>query len=111
MKQFRTLSDIMMERLSDPENAVNYLKICVEEYLDDGDLSFLLKEIKSVIEAQGGINKISKFIDISPRELDRIIFGYNSLQLNTIYLIIKSLRNQVPKENLTKPLNIIIPND
>ena len=69
MKQFRTLNDIMMERLSDPENAANYLKVCVEEYLDDGDLSFLLKEIKNVIEAQGGINKISKFINISPREL------------------------------------------
>ena len=111
MKQFRTLNDIMTERLSDPENAVNYLKVCVEEYLDDGDLSFLLKEIKSVIEAQGGINKISKFINVSPRELNKIIFDYNSPPLNAIYLIIKSLRNQVPKENLTKQLSISIPHD
>ena len=69
MERFRTWHEILMERLSDPEDAIGYLEVSLEEYLDDGDKAFFLKGIKNVIEAQGGILSISEQAGIDPRFL------------------------------------------
>ena len=67
--RFRTWHEILMERLSDPEDAIGYLEVSLEEYLDDGDKAFFLKGIRNVIEAQGGILSISEQAGIDPRFL------------------------------------------
>ena len=69
MERFRTWHEILMERLSDPEDVIGYLEVSLEEYLDDGDKVFFLKGIKNVIEAQGGILSVSERADIDPRFL------------------------------------------
>ena len=69
MERFRTWHEILMERLSDPEDVISYLEVSLEEYLDDGDKAFFLKGIKNVIEAQGGILGVSEQADIDPRFL------------------------------------------
>ena len=73
MEHFRTWHEILMERLSDPEDVVGYLEVSLEEYLDDGDKAFFLKGIKNVIEAQGGILSVSKQADIDPRFLSDVV--------------------------------------
>ena len=55
-----------MERLAEPEDVIGYLEVSLEEYLDDGDKAFFLKEIKNVIEAQGGILSVSEQAGIDP---------------------------------------------
>ena len=69
MERFRTWNEILMERLSDPEDVIGYLEVSLEEYLDDGDKAFFLKGIKNVIEAQGGILSVSEQAGIDPRFL------------------------------------------
>ena len=69
MERFRTWHEILMERLSDPEDVIGYLEVSLEEYLDDGDKAFFLKGIKNVIEAQGGILSVSEQAGIDPRFL------------------------------------------
>ena len=69
MERFRMWHEILMERLSDPEDAIGYLEVSLEEYLDDGDKAFFLKGIRNVIEAQGGIPSISEQAGIDPRFL------------------------------------------
>ena len=66
MERFRTWHEILMERLSDPEDVIGYLEVSLEEYLDDGDKAFFLKGIKNVIETQGGILSVSEQADIDP---------------------------------------------
>ena len=66
MERFRTWNEILMERLSDPEDVIGYLEVSLEEYLDDGDKAFFLKGIKNVIEAQGGILSVSEQAGIDP---------------------------------------------
>ena len=66
MERFRTWNEILMERLSDPEDVIGYLEVSLEEYLDDGDKAFFLKGIKNVIEAQGGILSVSEQASIDP---------------------------------------------
>ena len=60
MQGFRTWHEILMERLSDPEDVIGYLEVSFQEYLDDGDKAFFLKGIRNVIEAQGGILSVSE---------------------------------------------------
>ena len=69
MEQFRTWHEILMERLSDPEDVIGYLEVSLEEYLDDGDKAFFLKGIKNVVEAQGGILSVSEQAGIDPKFL------------------------------------------
>ena len=69
MERFRTWNEILMERLSDPEDVIGYLEVSLEEYLDDGDKAFFLKGIKNVIEAQGGILNVSERVGINPKFL------------------------------------------
>ena len=69
MERFRTLHEILMERLSDPKDVIGYLEVSLEEYLDDGDKAFFLKGIKNVIEAQVGILSVSEQTGIDPRFL------------------------------------------
>ena len=66
MERFRTWNEILMERLSDPEDVIGYLEVSLEEYLDDGDKAFFLKGIKNVIEAQGGILNVSEQAGVDP---------------------------------------------
>ena len=69
MERFRTWHEILIERLSDPEDVIGYLEVSLEEYLDDGDKAFFLKGIKNVVEAQGGILSVSEKAGIDPRFL------------------------------------------
>ena len=69
METFGTWHEILMERLSDPEDVIGYLEVSLEEYLDDGDKAFFLKGIKNVIEAQGRILSVSEKAGIDPRFL------------------------------------------
>ena len=73
MERFRTWHEILMERLSDPEDVIGYLEVSLEEYLDDGDKAFFLKGIKNVIEAQGGIPRVSEQAGIDPRFLSDVV--------------------------------------
>ena len=73
MQGFRTWHEILIERLSDPEDVIGYLEVSLEEYLDDGDKAFFLKGIRNVIEAQGGILSVSEKTGIDPRFLSDII--------------------------------------
>ena len=73
MERFRTWHEVLMERLSDPEDVIGYLEVSLEEYLDDGNKAFFLKGIKNVIEAQGGILSVSERAGIDPRFLSDIV--------------------------------------
>ena len=46
MERFRTWHEVLMERLSNPEDVTGYLEVSLEEYLEDGDKAFFLKGIK-----------------------------------------------------------------
>ena len=40
MQHFRTIDEITVEQLLDVNNALSYLNVSIEEYLEDGDSEF-----------------------------------------------------------------------
>lgn len=69
MKKYRTWHEILMEQLSDRDDAIDYLQVTLEKYQVDGDTSFFLSEIRTVVEAQGGVSKLAEKINIEPQVL------------------------------------------
>ena len=70
MREMGNWREYQRERLAnDPEAAIDYLQLTVEEYLDDGDLPFFLKGLRTFIESQGGVSELSKRTNVEPEIL------------------------------------------
>ena len=109
MERYRTWHEILMERLSDPEDVIGYLEVSLEEYLDDGDKAFFLKSIKNVIEAQGGIHNVSEQADIDPRFLSEVVNNGYMPSLHILSSIFTSFggvfpANLLPTEITSNPV-------
>ena len=60
MREMGNWREYQIRRLAhDPEEAINYLQLTLEEYLADGDLPFFLKELRVFVESQGGVSELS----------------------------------------------------
>ena len=91
MRKYRTWHEILMEQLADPAAAIDYLQVTLEEYQHDGDISFFLREIQVVIEAQGGISELAKQTRIEPQVLSEILAGEKAPQIDIFNKILRGL--------------------
>ena len=83
MRKYR---DYLIEELSDPEEAIVYLEVSIEEYQKDGDTVAFLIALQSLAEAQAENNEIASQvyllgggIHLSRREYDWAIEDYNTV--------------------------------
>lgn len=91
MKEYRTLRDFQMEQLADPAAAINYLQVTLEEYQVDRDMPFFLHEIRTVLEAQGGIAKLAKRTNIEPAVLSEMLTSDAAPRLDMFSAILTAL--------------------
>ena len=90
-----------MEQLSDRDDAIDYLQVTLEEYQVDGDTSFLLSEIRTVVEAQGGVSKLAKKINVEPQVLSDMLTSKAAPQLDTFSIILQALECRLSIESLS----------
>lgn len=95
-----------MEQLSDTDDAIDYLQVTLEEYQVDGDTSFFLSEIRTVVEAQGGVSKLAEKINIEPQVLSDMLTSKVAPRLDTFSTILRTLGCRLSIE----PLAAVIPN-
>ena len=100
MEKLRTWHEFLIEKLADPEEALGYLQVSLEEYLVDGDTPFFLKGLRNVVEAQGGISEIAKQAGIAPRVLSKILSSEYPPPLCTLGAIVKVFGGQLSIEPL-----------
>ena len=91
MREYRTLHDFQMEQLADRAAAINYLQVTLEEYQVDRDMPFLLHEIRTVLEAQGGIAKLAKRTDIEPAVLSEMLTSDAAPRIDTFSAVLAAL--------------------
>ena len=101
MEKLRTWQEFLIEQLTDREEAIGYLQVSLEEYLIDGDTPFLLKGIRNVIEAQGGVEKVAKQAGLAPKILSEFLSNGETLQLDTLSAILKAFGWQLSIEPLS----------
>ena len=100
MTKYRTWHEVLMEDLADPAEAISYLDMSLEEYQMDGDIPFLLKGIRNVVEAQGGVAAIAKRAAMSPETLSKILSSEEAPHLDTFGTILKALGCQLSIKSL-----------
>ncbi len=91
MKEYPKWRNFLLEQLARREAAIDYLHITLEEYQADGDTSFFLKEIQTVVEAQGGAAEVAKRSTIAPETLSKILSSEEAPHLDTFATILKAL--------------------
>ncbi len=100
MRKYRTWHEILMEQLSDTDDAIDYLQVTLEEYQVDGDTSFFLSEIRTVVEAQGGVSKLAEKINIEPQVLSDMLTSKVAPRLDTFSTILRTLGCRLSIESI-----------
>ena len=91
MREMGDWREYLMERLSDPENAINYLDVSLEEYQADGDTDFFLMGLQNVVEAQGGVSTFAERIGLGKETLLELLSNGAAPRIDTFNTIVKAL--------------------
>ncbi|MBF2058160.1 MAG: transcriptional regulator [Cyanobacterium sp. T60_A2020_053] len=75
----------LLKRLSNSEYACQYLKVVLDETLNDGDIEPFLSALKNVIKAR----KITQINHSSERNVDSLMS--QEINLNNLYLILNQV--------------------
>ena len=91
MREYPKWRNFLLGQLARREAAIDYLHITLEEYQVDSNTPFFLKEIQTVIEAQGGVEKVAKRTAMSPETLLQILSSEEAPHFDTFLIILKAL--------------------
>lgn len=72
--------DWLIKRLKDPAEASAYLNAMAE----DGDIPFLLKGVRNVVEAQGGVGALAKKTKLSRTSLYKMLSSDGNPEIGTL---------------------------
>lgn len=100
MKNFPTLHEYLMEGLANSDEAIDFLKVALEEYQQDGYTPFFLKSNKTVIEAQISISELAKRTHMSPDALQKIYSSNKSPHVETLGTILNELGCRLSVESI-----------
>ena len=99
MRKMGNWREYQIKRLANnPEAAIDYLQLTLEEYHADGNLTFFLKEFRVFIESQGGVSKLAKRTGIDAETLSDTLSNEDAPQLDMLITILKSFECQLAVE-------------
>lgn len=92
MTKYRTWQEILLERLAaDQKRAIGYLDVALEEYQEDGDTPFFLLGLQNVVEARGGVAKVTKQAGIKAQCLSDMLASDEAPRLDILIKILRAL--------------------
>lgn len=77
--------DFLMEYLANPAAAASYLNSVAE----DGAIDYLLKALRNVVEAQGGVGALAKKTKMSRTTLYKTLSSKGNPEIGTLDAILK----------------------
>lgn len=84
MKRFITHKSFMKKQMAKPEEAVSYLNAVLES----GEIPYLLKAIRTVAGAQGGMGKLAKVVGMSRTSLYKALSPTGNPGIHTLEAIL-----------------------
>ena len=107
MRKMRKFRDYLLEKLADLDAAMLHLEVVLEDYQNDGDAFGFLIGLRSVVEAQGGVNEFAQQIDIDPRDWLKVLSSNDKQDLDTLEEILNDLGELLLFAKLEdEPLNV-----
>ncbi len=95
VKKLEELTDdfqeYLLKDLEDPENALEYLKLSLADFEEDGHLPLFLHSLRNLVVAQGGIAKFSEKTKLNRQHLYRLLAENGNPRLATLFAVLKGL--------------------
>ena len=106
MRKMRTLREYLIERLVNKERAIGYLQGILDDYYIYGSHTVVLRALETVVEAQGGVSKVAKQVDMDPQLLSKVLSNEETPLIDALGIVLKALGYQLS----IKPLESENPN-
>ncbi len=87
--------DYLLKDLAQPEFAKGYLEAALQDFDKDGNIEMLLLSMKDIVEAQGGIEKLVAWTDLSPQSLTYLLSPDHPPQLDKVLEILSTLKDSL----------------
>ena len=110
MKKMRTLREYLIERLVDKERAIGYFRAILDDYQIYRERTVVLRALQTVVEAQGGVSKVAKQVDMDPQLLSKVLSNEDTPLIDALSIVLKALGYQLsikPLESKTRTLKPI----
>ena len=91
MRKMRTWRECLIEDLADREEAIHYLQAILDDYCNFGQTLIVREALKTVIEAQGGIPKLTQHTDISPQTLATALSNTDTPLIDALGVVLNAL--------------------
>ena len=85
--------DYLLKDLDEPEFAKGYLDAALQDFDKDGNIELLLLCMKDIVEAQGGIDTLAVWTNLSPTNLAYLLNSKHPQQLNKVLDILSKLKS------------------
>ena len=95
MRKMINYRDYLIQRLADRERAIVYLETTLEEYEKDGNTLAFLMGLRSVVQAQGGLDELARRADINPQDLLKVLSNNDKQDLDTLEGILNDLGDRL----------------
>ena len=91
MRKMRTWRECLIEDLADREEAIHYLQAILDDYYNFGQTLIVREALKTVIEAQGGIPKLTQHTDVSPQTLATALSNTDTPLIDALGVVLNAL--------------------
>ncbi len=91
MRKMRTWRECLIEDLADREEAIHYLQAILDDYYHFGQAIIVQEALKTVIEAQGGISKLTQHTDISSQTLETALSNTDTPLIDALGVVLNAL--------------------
>ena len=87
--------DYLLKDLAQPEFAKGYLEAALQYFDKEGNIEVLLLSMKDVAEAQGGIERLATWTNLSSQTLTYLLNAKHPPQLDKVLDILASLKDSL----------------
>ena len=91
LKNTTSYHDELMVSLKNPDEAMVYLRVALDEYQNDNDFQPLLLALRNVAESRGGLSELAKKTNLNRQSLYKTLSKVGNPRLDTLGLILKEL--------------------
>ena len=95
MRKMRTWRECLIEQIAERESAIAYLQAILEDYQIYKNRATVQRSLRTVVEAQGGVSKLAKQIDMDPQILSKMISNDDTPLIEVLGIVLKTLGYQL----------------
>ena len=81
----------LLRRLSDSTYASQYLKVALEETLENGNMEAFLLALKNIVDATGPVQQVAGKAHISRQHLHRLLSGKGNPTIETLASVLRAV--------------------